>query len=206
MDTIKDIRCLMTEITKSQCELAASIVRCDQQIELIKSKLNMTQLKPESQLHEVVVVKPVKKKACLKMILAVVDDYDTRDTRDRLTTITLAMITLGGSKSHYDDSICMDDIGKIVRISGQKTGRDDYIIKDAIKRNENIHVFARRNKTDPFRYLGFGKGMILKERSDNGTTIFNVRVDKNDIHNDIVPEKNPKGRGLLFCERLLYLS
>lgn len=98
----------------------------------------------------------------------------------------------------YGDSLWTNDVtgDKLIRVSGQKTARDDYIMEDAIKNGLNIGVFVRHKKAMPFTYLGHGKGILLKEKSTKGLTLFDILIKKSNIVNQDVPEVNPSRTGI----------
>jgi hypothetical protein len=117
---------------------------------------------------------------------------------------TICMLTLepthyqtGTYGGWYGDSIWTNDLlgDKLVRISGQKTARDDHYIIKAIKNKEEIIIFYRLKASTSFKCLGKGIGKILKEKSIKGLTLFDIIIQKKDISDEPIPKVNPPGRG-----------
>lgn len=61
-----------------------------------------------------------------------------------LLTLEETHYNSGTYGAHYGDSLWTNDVtgDKLARVSGQKTGRDDHIIINAIDRGASIHIFT----------------------------------------------------------------
>lgn len=67
-------------------------------------------------------------------------------------------VTFEGEKYFSKDKISINEHGDLyVTIRGQRQGRMDYLIDDAIKNGKCVYIFSRYKTTDNFIYRGVGE-------------------------------------------------
>jgi hypothetical protein len=70
-----------------------------------------------------------------------------------------------GYQGAYEDIVIRENDGSITAyVKGQKTGRDDFFIFNAINNGNQIHILQRNKNTQAFTYIGKGFGMVERAR------------------------------------------